>query len=212
MAAATAPVAALIPFFRDWKRTMTDIDAKIEDAQMRRAALVAERDPHIMAYVAGDDAAKKSTDRLDRSIEDVDRELTRLHIARSSAAENVARDAASEAAAKRETDAKELRAAVQRFQDVAGATDRAASVLAVHLATLLEASREVATRAGGNEISSLVADFQFNVAGLISHALHASKCPNFGKLPFGGGGRDTLASRVPDADYVVRVFLQQNGG
>ncbi len=210
VAAAAAPVIALLPFKRDWKRTMTDIDAKIADAQTRRMDLVTEREPHIMAYVAGDESAKKAADKLDRSIEDLDRELSRLHLARAKAADNIAIEETVETAERERNRLKQVRNLTKDLVASASEADEAAEILQSKLAAMKVKIESLSGLAGRDEVRTVLGMFSSGVPSVIGHALDRSGYP-FGRIAFVQDGCETLASRVPDADYLAAAAAKLKG-
>jgi chromosome segregation ATPase len=199
----TETVAALLPFLRDWKRTMQNIEDQITAAQARRAELVAERDPQILAVVEGDDTARKTVDRLDKSVADLDRELSRLHIARQKAGERVAIDNAAEAAAREKQRLADVRDQMTELHAEAADLDLKAAEHAAALKAFSDRCRDLRTNVKNDEFHSLISALGGAVVIYTNKALSASGY-GFSK-PLFATGRDSIKGWVPDTDHVVTL-------
>ncbi len=78
-----AEVVKLIPFNRDWRKKMEDVDTRLEEVQKRRSGYIAERQECLIESFDGDPAAHRKVLRLDRNLDDCDREIRALHDARA---------------------------------------------------------------------------------------------------------------------------------
>jgi hypothetical protein len=200
-------VVALIPYFQNWKRTMERIDQKISDARDRRLDPVAQRDAFDAAFVAGDDAAKPKADKIDKIdklILDTDRELERLHIQRTHAAQRVAVEGQAEA----EREHREHLAAVKHGHGewiaLAKAIDEATGTLATALA---------AFRDKGDALRQLVAHTEmnfsvFNLAGstaLVVNNRLARTGFDFKHSPILAGADLTVAQFMPDEQRIMTL-------
>lgn len=206
VAEAPAPVAAFLP--KNWRRTRDIIDQQISSAQARRRTYIAERDAFVMEGVEGNEEARKEAEKCDRSVDDIDRELSRLHVARSRAADHVAAEDAVEAARLEEERIADIVAKVEAWHDSAKDVDKAIGVLLTRLGELKAHGNGLWLVIPHSEFAQHIATLNSAVATLTDARLAES---GFAFRTKGFIDDKRVHSRLHDAAYLVSLAKQKQG-
>jgi hypothetical protein len=193
---------AMLPGLRNWSRTMKDLDTKLAEANARRAAAVAARDEQVVDAVEGNAAALKESDRLDKAIDNIDRDISRLSAAREKAAARVEAEQRVEAARRERAHEKAIRDAVAEWAKAAAAVDEATAALTAALAAFNGAGTAARVLAGGEGIINAYQQISVAVPAVIADRL-AEAGYQFGRSPFLAATKRAMVGWVPDADYIV---------
>jgi len=209
--APVASPAALIPFRKDWNRTMETLESKLTAARERVARLDSERRAAVVAAVEGDEAAGKNVDKLDRHLADTNREIDRLLIARDNAAQHVATEEAAAAAKGERKRLEGIRKTVESLHLEAAKAETEMADLVARLAKMRAITEDLRVQIGNSEFNDVLREMIMAVPVVVNDRLAASKYP-FKAAPFLSSEKHNLAAWLPDSDYVVTLAARKADG
>jgi hypothetical protein len=203
-AGAAPSLAGFLAFHRNWKSMLQTLDTKISEVQQRRGALVEERDGQVLAAVEGDEEASRRADKLDRHVADAERELARLHAARSKAANRVALEAAAEAANAEQARHDGIAAMTNELHPMADTVGKATTDLAAALRAYGDKLTELRIAADRQPIHDLALELTGTLVNVTKHRLSTEGVGGFSLLPHGVLERARAKLR-PGVDFVLAM-------
>lgn len=207
-AKAPGAAAALIPVRKDWRATLLRLDDSLADAQQRRAALVAERDALIPDAVDGDNEARRAADKLEKHIEDLDREISRLHTARAQASARVSAESVAEAAERQIERREAIRALAKKWDAQAKKVDATVGQIVTDLAEFTAIGDEMRRLIAGTEIRHVIAGISTALPYVVSAQLSGTGY-HFPQPPFLQAQKRKLAGWVPEPNYLVSLMAAE---